>query len=53
MHHQNNPLLKKNSQRGQALVEFVVFSVALLPLLLLIPMIAKYQTTVVLNTVIR
>jgi hypothetical protein len=43
MTYQNNPLLKKNSQRGQALVEFVVFSVALLPLLLLIPMIAKYQ----------
>lgn len=30
-------------QRGQALTEFLVVAVALLPLMLLIPMIAKYQ----------
>jgi len=30
-------------QRGQSLVEFIVVTLALIPLLLLIPMIAKYQ----------
>ncbi len=36
-------LNKPNLQRGQALAEFLVVSVALLPLLLLIPLIGKYQ----------
>ncbi len=38
-----NPASILASQRGQALTEFVVISLVLVPLLLLIPMIAKYQ----------
>ena len=33
----------RESQRGQALTEFLVLSVALIPIFLLMPMIAKYQ----------
>ncbi|VUZ23069.1 Uncharacterised protein [uncultured Comamonas sp.] len=33
----------KYQQKGQSLVEFIVIAIALMPLLLLLPMIAKYQ----------
>jgi hypothetical protein len=35
--------MKLNRQRGQALTEFLVAAVAVLPLFLLVPLIAKYQ----------
>lgn len=37
------PVPRRSLQRGQALTEFLVAAVALIPLLLLIPVIAKYQ----------
>ena len=39
----SNHLRKASAQQGQALVEFLAISVAMVPLFLLIPVIAKYQ----------
>jgi hypothetical protein len=39
-------MMRAGSARGQALVEFLVLALALLPLFLLMPMIAKYQDLV-------
>jgi hypothetical protein len=38
-----NAVLRRGKENGQALTEFLVLAVALLPLFLLIPLIAKYQ----------
>lgn len=39
----NYPLSRKGQQTGQALTEFLVVALAIVPLFLLLPMIAKYQ----------
>ena len=39
-----NTLPTSRAQTGQALIEFLVVALALLPLFLLIPVIAKYQS---------